>query len=483
MMENYKIPMELLSANEYTLCTDEAALEKQMQPILQVLNDFKVKAEITSFTLGPSVTTFYLKLGNGISAKKIFALRGEFMLALGNTSVRVYNDLTKGEVCIETPSATRKMVTLGQTLRSVLAENCIQTGRGKGLTVSLGKDNKNETVTGNLGLMVHTLIGGSSGSGKSIFLNSIIIGLLYQNSPKDLQFLMIDPKQTELCAYAGLPHLINGKTITDFKETIKALDWAIYEMNRRYGLFEAASHEGCGYVMNMEEYNERKQNETEKLPKIIIVIDEFADLMMTSKKEMENRIMSLAQKARAAGIYLILTTQRAATDVVTGCIKANFPTRIAFSMGEEIASRVIVDCPGAEHLAGRGEYLYAKCGQPTGRMQAPYVPYSELKSVVDYVKTNYGEYATTVNFDERQENKTEENTEVEEVFIEALRVVIKSNSASISMIQRKCGVGYNKAGKIVEWMEENGFISPFDGAKPRKILITKEEFEEKFGAL
>lgn len=475
-METYKIPLELFDCSDYTLGVDEASLEKQIQAIMQVLNDFRVKAEVTSFTMGPSVTTFCLALGKGVTAKKIEAISANFMLSLECDSVRCYPNYATGEYCIEVPNKKRQMVPLGQMLK----ENCLD---AKGLQIALGKDNQNRNVTGDLTKMIHTLVGGASGTGKSVWINSAIISLIYNHSPKDLKLMLFDPKKVEFCMYSGLPHLIGGEPICDFKEGLNALDWLRSEMDRRYGLFEKMSRGGNGYVINVDEYNKQVENDGEKLPKIVAVIDELADFMLCGKKEMEARLTALTQKSRAAGIYLIATTQRVAPDVISGVLKANFPTRIAFRVSTEIDSRVILDSKGAERLGGRGEFLYSSCFvTPEGRIQSPYVSMEETNRIIDYIKTNYGEEQTRVDFSGDSTGVAEaSDDEIDGYYIEALKIAIAQNSASISMIQRKCGIGFNKAGKIIDWMERNGYVSPFDGAKPRKILITIEEFKKKFG--
>ena len=280
-----------------------------------------------------------------------------------------------------------------------------------------------------------------------------------------------------------------NEIITDVNKAVQSLNWAIGEMNRRYGLFEQMSRAGT-YVVNLDQYNEHLEK-SERLPKIVIIIDELADLMLAAKKDIEDRIQNLTQKARAAGIHLIVATQRPSTDVITGVIKSNLPTRIAFAVATDVDSRVILDQTGAQKLLGKGDFLYTMQGINTPvRVQSAFISAEDSQRVVNFIKSNneayYDESATTYI------NNTKTNVdgdsfgngeEVEGVYIEALRYVIISGSASISMIQRKCSVGYNKAGKIVEWMEDMGYISSFDGAKARKVLITKEEFESKYGRL
>ena len=281
-----------------------------------------------------------------------------------------------------------------------------------------------------------------------------------------------------------------NEIITEVGKAVQSLNWAIGEMNRRYGLFEQMSRAGT-YVVNIDEYNSHLEEGQEKLPKIVIIIDELADLMLAAKKDIEDRIQNLTQKARAAGIHLIVATQRPSADVITGVIKSNLQTRIAFAVASDVDSRVILDQTGAQKLLGKGDFLYTMAGINTPvRVQSAFISSEESQNVINFIKMNneayFNEEATAFINNSRPagDDSLEAGEEgVEEVYIEALRFVILSGSASISMIQRKCSVGYNKAGKIIEWMEEMGYISSFDGAKARKVLITKEEFESKFGAL
>ena len=297
--------------------------------------------------------------------------------------------------------------------------------------------------------------------------------------------------QREFVLYNDLPHLMINEIITDVNKAIQSLNWAIGEMNRRYGLFEQMSRSGT-YVVNLDQYNSHLEK-AERLPKIVIIIDELADLMLAAKKDIEDRIQNLTQKARAAGIHLVVATQRPSTDVITGVIKSNLPTRIAFAVATDVDSRVILDQTGAQKLLGKGDFLYTMQGINTPvRVQSAFISAEDSQRVVNFIKSNneayYDENATAFINNARAgadggSSGGMGSDEIEPVYIDALRYVILSNSASISLIQRKCSIGYNKAGKIVEWMEDMGYISSFDGAKARKVLISKEEFESKYGSL
>ena len=307
-----------------------------------------------------------------------------------------------------------------------------------------------------------------------------------------MRLILIDPKKTEFVVYEGLPHLVINEVLSDTNKVIQSLNWAIAEMERRYDLFSKKSRSGT-YVIDIDEYNANLTEGEEKLPKIVIIADEVAAMMQDAKKDMEDRIQNLTQKSRATGIHVILATQRPSTDVITGVIKSNLKSRIALSVAQEIDSRVILDESGAQNLLGQGDLLYSTEGTKTPiRMQAPFISSEKAQEVIRYIKENNDCYfneeaAAFIDKPKGQSGgfggDSSEDDEVDYVYIDALRNVILSGSASISLVQRKCSVGFNKAGKIIEWMEDQGYISAFDGAKARKVLITPEQFEEKYGPL
>ena len=403
---------------------------------------------------------------------------------LHSSGVSVYTNFEDGVVSIEAPNKERQFVQLG----SMLSGNSFVNAKQGALMFAMGKDVANRKVYGDICKMTHLLVAGASNSGKSVFLGALILSLIYKYSPDELRLILIDPKKTEFVLYNNLPHLMINEIITDVNKTVQSLNWAIGEMNRRYGLFEQMSRSGK-YVVNLDQYNEQL-DKNERLPKIVIIIDELADLMLAAKKDIEDRIQNLTQKARAAGIHLIVATQRPSADVITGVIKSNLSTRIAFAVPTDVDSRVILDQSGAQKLLGMGDFLYTMPGiNSPVRVQSAFSKSDEAQRVVEFIKRNneayYDEEASAFINNSRNNDGggSESGGEVEGVYIDALRYVIISGSASISMIQRKCSVGYNKAGKIVEWMEEMGYISSFDGAKARKVLITKEEFESIYGNL
>ncbi len=462
-------------------------VEETKQNILATLEDFKVTgATISSTTFGPTVTRYNVTIPRNVSPQKVVALDQPIAISLRSSGVNIYPNYEDGVVSIEVPNKERQFVQLG----CMLSGDTFVNAKSSSIMFAMGKDAGNRKVYGDISKMIHMLVAGSSGSGKSVFLGSLIISLIYKYSPEELRLILIDPKKTEFVLYNNLPHLMINEIITEALKAVQSLNWAIGEMNRRYGLFEKMSRAGT-YVVNLDQYNAHVEK-LERLPKIVIIIDELADLMLAAKKDIEDKIQNLTQKARAAGIHLVVATQRPSTDVITGVIKSNLPTRIAFAVATDVDSRVILDQTGAQKLLGKGDFLYTMQGINTPvRVQSAFISAEDSQRIVNYIKSNneayYDETATAYINNTRGGNgggdSFGDGDEVEPVYIDALRYVILSNSASISLIQRKCSIGYNKAGKIVEWMEEMGYISSFEGAKARKVLITKEEFESKYGTL
>lgn len=462
-------------------------VEQTKADIIATLEDFKVTgASIASVTFGPTVTRYNVALPRSISPQKVVSLDQSISISLHSSGVNVYPNYEDGVVSIEVPNKQRQFVQLG----CMLSGDTFVNAKVSSIMFAMGKDVANRKIYGDLSKMIHMLVAGSSGSGKSVFLGSLIISLIYKYSPEELRLILIDPKKTEFVLYNGLPHLMINEIITDVNKTIQSLNWAIGEMNRRYGLFEKMSLAGT-YVVNLDQYNAQAEK-AERLPKIVIIIDELADLMLAAKKEIEARVQNLTQKARAAGIHLIVATQRPSTDVITGVIKSNLPTRIAFGVATDVDSRVILDQTGAQKLLGKGDFLYTMPGINTPvRVQSAFISPEESQKVVNFIKAN-----NEAHFDEEatayinnthsvsgDDSSSDSGDNVDPMYIEALKYVILSGSASISMIQRKCSAGYNRAGKIIEWMEDMGYISPFDGAKARKVLITREQFESLYGPL
>lgn len=466
---------------------NQAEVEETKETIIAILEDFKVTgATIASVTFGPTVTRYNVTLPRSVSPKKVVALDQSIAIGLHANGVNIYPNYEDGVVSIEVPNKKRQFVQLG----CMLSGDTYVNAKPSSLMFAMGKDVANRKVYGDISKMIHLLVAGASGSGKSVFLGALIISLIQKYSPEELRLILIDPKKTEFVLYNDLPHLMINEIITDVGKAVQSLNWAIEEMNRRYGLFQEMTRNGA-YVVNLEQYNAQVKKH-ERLPKIVIIIDELADLMLAAKKDIEDRIQNLTQKARAAGIHMIVATQRPSTDVITGVIKSNLPTRVAFGVATDVDSRVILDQGGAQKLLGKGDFLYTMQGINTPvRVQSAFISPEESLKVVNFIKEHneayYDEEATAyINNTKASSGGGGGNVgekDIEPVYIEALKYVILSGSASISMIQRKCSAGYNKAGRIIEWMEEMGYISAFDGAKARKVLITQEEFEAKYGPM
>ncbi len=452
--------------------------------IINTLEDYKVTdATIVSTTHGPTVTRYNVAITRDTLPQKVLALESPLAMSLQSSLISVTPNYDSGTISVEVPNKNRQFVNLG----SMLSGDTFVNAKPSSLMFTMGKDVSNAKVYGDLSKMVHLLVAGGTGGGKSVFLGAMIMSLIYKYSPEELRLILIDPKKTEFSLYYNLPHLMINEIITDSKKTVRALNWAEGEMNRRYELISQMTKSGK-FVQNIDQYNGYVEKE-HKLPKIVIIIDELADLMLTSdRKDIEERIQSLTQKARAAGIHVVVATQRPSTNVITGVIKTNLTTRIAFSVPTDVDSRVILDHTGAQNLCGLGDMLYFISGMKSPvRVQSPFISPEEAQRIVNFIKDNnesyYDEEATAYINDTRggMDNGADDGDEFDPVYIQALRYVILSNTASISLVQRKCSIGYNKAGKIIDWMDNKGYITPFDGAKARKVLITKEDFEALYG--
>lgn len=485
-----RVPLDDFDCRDVEPTANAAEVEETKNTIIATLEDFKIMgATVGSVTFGPTVTRYNIITPQGVSHKKVVALDQSIAISLHSSGINVYPNYEAGAVSIEVPNKVRQFVQLG----SMLSGNTFVNSEPSSLMFAMGKDVENRKVYGDISSMVHMLVAGTTGMGKSVFLGALIISLIYKYSPEELRLILIDPKKTEFVLYNNLPHLMVNEIITDVNKAIQSLSWAIMEMNRRYEVFKEMTLNGS-YVVNIDQYNSQVEKK-DRLPKIVIIVDELADFMLSAKKDIEDRIQNLTQKARAAGIHLVVATQRPSTEVITGVIKANLPTRIAFGVATDVDSRVILDQSGAQHLLGKGDFFYTMQGFKTPvRVQSAFISPSDSLKVVNFIKNNNEAYfdesvAAFINKRHVEEPAEEiidggaKDKEFDPMCIEALRHVILSGSASISMIQRKCSTGYNRSGKIVDWMESMGYISPFEGAKARKVLITPEEFEEKYGPL
>ncbi len=481
---------ELFKDYNDTVMVPQEEIEKNSQAIEDTLAGFRIDAKVVKVTCGCTVTRYDLEIPGNISVNTVVKRDEEIAMRLhASDGVNVYANRANGTVSVDVPNTSP--ATVG--LRPLLYANEYVNSKPGSLMFVIGKDVEGKPVIGNIVKMKHLLVAGTTGSGKSVCLHSLLISLICKYSPEDLRLILIDPKN-EFTIYEGLPHLMINEIISDAQKAVTALNWAIKEMERRYALFQQKTRSGV-LARNIDEYNLNLTEDEQKLCKIVIVVDELADLMSVAKKDIEERIQRLTQKSRAAGIHLVISTQRPSVDVITGVIKGNLPTRMALRVIQEVDSRTIIDESGAQKLLGNGDMLFRTEGMfSCMRVQGAFLSSKEVEQVVASVKANNEAY-----FDEEISDYINnpgqssgsslagddgEGDEVNEQYIKALGIVVKLGTASISLIQRKCSVGYNHAGKIIEWMELMGYISPFDGkAKARTVLLTKEEYESKYGSL
>ncbi len=429
------------------------------------LKDFGVSGKVVGISPGPVITTYEFAPAPGIKINKIASLSDDLAMGLKAESVRIVGSVPgKAAVGIEIPNPEREIV----YIRDIIGSEEFRGTRSK-LSLGLGMDVIGKPVVADLARMPHLLIAGATGSGKSVAINAIICSILFKATPEEVRFLMIDPKRIELSGYEAIPHLLHPVVVAP-KMANRALQWAVREMERRYELLEEVR------VKNYNEYNEVSE---EKLPLIVIVVDELADLMMASSREVEDSIARLAQMARAAGIHLILATQRPSVDVLTGLIKANFPTRISFKVFSKVDSRTILDISGAEHLLGEGDMLFLPPG--TARLQrihGAYISTGETERIISFLRdqggAHYDESVLKVVEASEEKEQSVNGEEYDEKYDEAVAIVCETGQASISMVQRRLRVGYNRAARMIEVMEKEGIVGPADGSKPREVLVRKD---------
>ena len=471
--KEYLFPkMDLLNINSKLKLKseDKKDLIESANKLEQTLSNFGVEAKVVQVTKGPSVTRFELQPSPGVKVSKIVNLQDDIALGLAANGVRMEAPIPgKAAIGIEVPNRKQSPVFLREVLDSKEF-----TSSNKNLAFALGKDITGKCIVGDLSKMPHMLIAGATGSGKSVCINSLIISLLYKYSPEEVKLLMVDPKVVELSIYNGIPHLLIP-VVTDPKKAAGALNWAVNEMNKRYNLFSQMK------VKNIESYNNlyAKGGIQEKLPYIVVIVDELADLMMACPNDVEDYICRLAQMARAAGMHLIIATQRPSVDVITGVIKANIPSRVSFAVSSGTDSRTILDQIGAEKLLGRGDMLYYPIGENKPlRVQGAFISEEEVENVVDFIKNVDEEidYSEDILNHINNEVATDVGTsnENDELLDEAIKLVVEYQQASTSFIQRKLRVGFNRASRIMDELEENGVISARDGSKPRNVLIEKD---------
>lgn len=439
----------------------------------ETLDSFGVRAKVTQVNRGPTITRYEMQPAPGIKVSKIVSLADDIALSLAAPDVRIEAPIPgKAAVGIEVPN---KEITL-VNFREVLESQEWQESSSK-LTVALGKDIAGNAVVADLTKMPHLLIAGATGSGKSVCMNTLIASLLFRATPDEVKFLMFDPKMVELTTYNGIPHLITP-VVTNPKKAAVALRWVVTEMEKRYEKFATSG------TKDMVRYNQLKLKENQPhlcLPYIVVLIDELADLMMIAPADVEDAVIRLAQMARAAGIHLVLATQRPSVDVITGLIKANIPSRIAFAVSSQIDSRTILDMNGAERLLGRGDMLFMPVGAPKPiRVQGAYISDREVEQIVNFLRKQgrpqYVEGITNVD-----PSSSAEQMQEDELLPEAVRLFIEAGQASISLLQRRFRIGYTRAARLIDMMEERGIIGRYEGSKPREVLMTIEQYENTFG--
>lgn len=445
---------------------DNHWLYEQKTTLDQTLRNFKVRAKVVNVTQGPAVTRFEVHPEAGVKVNKITNLSDDIKLSLAAKDIRIEAPIPgKNTIGIEVPNRKSKAV----LLKEILQSQEFSTNKSP-LTVALGLDISGKPIVTDLQKMPHGLIAGATGSGKSVCINTMLVSLLYKATPDQVKLLLIDPKMVELAPYNHIPHLVSP-VITDVKAATAALKWAVEEMERRYELF---AHTGVRDIGRYNEMVTKHDEKSGKLPYLVIIIDELADLMMVAPGDVEDSICRIAQKARACGIHLILATQRPSVDVITGLIKANIPTRIAFSVSSQVDSRTILDSSGADKLLGRGDMLFLENGSSKPiRVQGNFVSDDEIEHVVGFVKT---QMKPTYMFEQEEllKKATISNDE-DELFLEACEFVLEHGGASTSSVQRRFRIGYNRAARLIDMMEEQGIISEARGSKPREVLITEEE--------
>ena len=479
-------PESLLNSGDGTTVDGTEEMQINAERLNDTLASFGIDAHIINVIRGPSVTRYELELDRGVKLSKITNLADDIALSLGASGVRISAIPDKISVVgIEVPNKLVSMVRIHDVIDSV------EFHKSKSrISFAVGKDISGKCIIGDIAKLPHMLIAGTTGSGKSVCMNSLIISLLYKAKPEEVRMIMVDPKMVELGIYNGIPHLLIP-VVTDPKKAAGALQWAVTEMMKRYRLMADAG------VRDLDSYNKTvgmEDDNREKLPQIVVVIDELADLMLVAAKEVEEAICRVAQMGRASGIHLVIATQRPSADVITGLMKANIPSRIAFAVASAMESRIILDTAGAEKLVGKGDMLYAPLGQgKPKRVQGCFINDDEVQAVVDYIKKNADasyddDVMDQINQKAEQSGKSgsaapvaEPVSDGDELLPAAVDVILETGQASVSMLQRRLKLGYARAARIVDEMEEKGIVGPFEGSKPRQLLITKEQWLQMQG--
>ncbi len=432
----------------------------------ETLFDFGVSVKVADIERGPVITRYELEPAPGVKVQRIVTLCDDIALAMKAQSVRIVAPIPgKGRVGVEVPNTQTSIVYIKELLSS---QDFIDSSYK--LTLALGKDITGNPVIADLGEMPHLLIAGTTGSGKTVCVNSLIASILYKATPYEVKFLMVDPKMVELAPFNGLPHLL-CPVITEAKKVSTALNWVVNEMEERYQLLAKVG------VRNIEAYNEKQ----ETLPYIVVIIDELADLMVIAQQQIESAITRLAQLSRAVGIHLILATQRPSVDVITGVIKANFPARVSFKVASKVDSRTVLDMNGADKLLGRGDMLFLKPGESKPiRAQGSLIQDKEIERIVNFIKSQAEPSYNEEILIEKHKSYAASGEEKDELFDEAVRVILESNQASVSILQRRMRLGYTRAARLIDSMEVEGIVGAYQGSKPRKILVNREEWLSKY---
>ena len=478
-------PISLLRSGGINAVDGREEMALNRDRLNTTLHSFGVNAAITNITRGPTVTRYDLELEAGVKLNKLTNLAGDLALSLGVSSVRIAPIPDKiSTVGIEVPNKLVSMVYLRDIIDSAAFKNA-----SSKLSFAIGEDIGGECVVGNISKLPHMLIAGTTGSGKSVCMNSLILSLLYKATPEEVRLIMIDPKMVELGIYNGIPHLF-VPVVTDPKKAAGALQWSVVEMLKRYRLFSEVG------VRDIAGYNARQKKLGEAtIPQVVIVIDELADLMLVASKEVEESICRVAQMGRAAGMHLVIATQRPSADVITGLMKANIPSRIAFAVSSALESRIILDTTGAEKLIGQGDMLYAPLGSgKPRRIQGAFVSDEEREDVINFIKaSSSAEYSEEILAeiekaaeDKKSSGKPDSDTQTgdtarsdyDELLPQAVDVIFETKQASVSMLQRRLKLGYSRAARLIDQMEEIGVVGPFEGSKPRQIMITREQWQE-----
>ena len=473
--------------------SNDATVKETALTLKKSFESFGVNVTITNCSVGPAITRYELQPDQGVRVNKILSLESDIKMALAAADIRIEAPIPgKAAIGIEIPNKNNQTVFFRD-----LIDNDLFRRFKSNVAFAVGKDISGQIIISDIAKMPHLLIAGSTGSGKSVCINTLIMSILYKSSPEDVRMIMVDPKMVELTAYNGIPHLLIP-VVTDPKKAAGALNWAVDEMTKRYQLFANYNVRNIeGFNKKVQELGPNEDPQFKHMYQLIVIVDELADLMMVAHKEVEDSIVRLSQLARAAGIHLVIATQRPSVDVITGLIKANVPSRIAFAVSSGTDSRTIIDMVGAEKLLGKGDMLfYPTCYTKPVRVQGAFIDDDEVIRVVDYIKDNTGETSYDETVTQSIDNSSvaggdssaggsssEDNDRYDELFEDAARYVIEKDKASIGYLQRRLRIGFNRAARIMDQMEEFGVVGPEEGTKPRRILMNMTEFEEKMDSL